>query len=267
MKGCVSPCLLLAALLYFAGGLFQVLGRETSSMAGIFGNMSAQSPAARAEEPEDSIGKERKETIPEEAFLADFAVIVQTPELPTGCEITALTMILGYYGYVVDKTVMASDYLPVLPAEFYQGTDGKLYGPDMEDYFVGDPFSSGYICGPGAIAAAGDRYLAEQGSRMRVEDMTGASPETLYRLVARGIPALVWVTIEMKERREAQGWYTEDGRYMEWSSNDHGAVLIGYSEDTVTVADPILGLRVYGRNTFERVFASRGNQCVILGNL
>ena len=85
--------------------------------------------------------------------------------------------------------------------------------------------------------------------------------------MARGIPALVWVTIGMKERREAQGWYTEDGRYMEWSSNDHGAVLIGYSEDTVTVADPLLGLRVYGRNMFERVFASRGNQCVILGNL
>ncbi|WP_083588828.1 C39 family peptidase [Clostridium sp. Marseille-P3244] len=267
MKGCVSSCLLLAALLYFAGGLFQVLGRETSSMVGIFGNMSAQRPVTRTEEPGDSIGEERKETIPDEAFLADFAVILQMPQLPTGCEITALTMILGYYGYVVDKTVMASDYLPVLPAEFYQGTDGKLYGPDMEDHFVGDPASSGYVCGPGAIVAAGNRYLAEQGSRMRVEDMTGASPETLYRLVARGIPVLVWVTIGMKERREVQGWYTEDGRYMEWSSNDHGAVLIGYSEDTVTVADPILGLRVYSRSMFERVFASRENQCVILRNM
>lgn len=43
----------------------------------------------------------------------DFPIIIQNPELPTGCEITALTMVLNYYGYPADKIVMA----PVLFVE------------------------------------------------------------------------------------------------------------------------------------------------------
>ena len=50
----------------------------------------------------------------------------------------------------------------------------------------------------------------------------------------------------------------------DWSTNDHGAVLIGYSAGTVTIADPISGICEYFREQFEKVFASRGNQCVIL---
>ena len=51
---------------------------------------------------------------------------------------------------------------------------------------------------------------------------------------------------------------------MDWSIYDHGAVLIGYTQDTVTIADPISGKVEYSREDFERVFASRGNQCDIL---
>ena len=55
-----------------------------------------------------------------------------------------------------------------------------------------------------------------------------------------------------------------DGTYMEWSTNDHGAVLIGYDEDTVTVADPIYSRITVSRDQFEKIFAERGGQCVIL---
>ena len=46
--------------------------------------------------------------------------------------------------------------------------------------------------------------------------------------------------------------------------NDHGAVLIGYGPDTVTIADPISGLVEYSREQFESVFASRSYKCVII---
>lgn len=68
----------------------------------------------------------------------------------------------------------------------------------------------------------------------------------------------------MEPRNETEGWYTQDGTYVEWSTNDHGAVLIGYTEDTVTIADPISGEIVYDREDFEAVFLSRGSKCVIL---
>lgn len=203
--------------------------------------------------------------IAEEYLIADFPILNQMPELPTGCEITALTMVLNYYGYEIDKVTMATQYLPCTSANLYYGDDGLLYGSDLNDYFVGDPTTElGYICGTGAIVTAADSYLEDAGSELRAEDITGAEPEELYELVSENIPVVVWVTIEMADRQDAQGWYTEQGEYVDWSTNDHGAVLVGYSENAVTIADPISGLVEYDKDQFESVFESRGNQCVII---
>ena len=197
--------------------------------------------------------------------LTDFDIIEQYPELPTGCEITAMTMVLNYYGYNVDKVTMAMDYMPKVQAEFYRSEDGRLMGPDLENFFVGDPTEeTGYICGTGAIVTAANRYLADVGSDLTAAAMKNAQPEKLYDLIDQGTPVVIWCTINMEDRAETDGWYREDGTYMEWSTNDHGAVLIGYDDDTVTVADPIYSRITVSRDQFEKIFAERGGQCVIL---
>ena len=146
------------------------------------------------------------------------------------------------------------------------GADGRLYGTDLNEYFIGDPFTEdGVICGTGAIVTAADAYLESVGSSMRAADLTGSRPEELYRRVSEDQPVVVWVTISMADRGETEGWYTEDGEYVDWSRNDHGAVLIGYSGTTVTIADPISGQIEYDRQQFEEVFADRGNRCVVIG--
>lgn len=38
--------------------------------------------------------------------------LLQTPELPNGCEITALTAVLNYYGAATNKMEMTDQYLP-----------------------------------------------------------------------------------------------------------------------------------------------------------
>ena len=197
--------------------------------------------------------------------LTDFDIIEQYPELPTGCEITAMTMVLNYYGYNVDKVTMAMDYMPKVQAEFYRSEDGRLMGPDLENFFVGDPTEeTGYICGTGAIVTAANRYLADVGSDLTAAAMKNVQPEKLYDLIDQGTPVVIWCTINMEDRAETDGWYREDGTYMEWSTNDHGAVLIGYDEDTVIVADPIYSRITVSRDQFEKIFAERGGQCVIL---
>ena len=197
--------------------------------------------------------------------LTDFDIIEQYPELPTGCEITAMTMVLNYYGYQVNKVTMALDYMPKVQAEFYRSEDGRLMGPDLENFFVGDPTEeTGYICGTGAIVTAANRYLADVGSDLTAAAIKNAQPEKLYDLIDQGTPVVIWCTINMEDRAETDGWYREDGTYMEWSTNDHGAVLIGYDEDTVTVADPIYSRITVSRDRFEKIFAERGGQCVIL---
>ena len=212
-----------------------------------------------------SAGTETEIDIPKEYVIEDFPAILQMPELPTGCEITALTMTLNYYGYHVDKVTMAAEYLPVAEDITYYGNDGLLHGNDLNEYFIGDPFSEdGVVCGTGAIVTAADSYLEDAGSSLTAVDLTGTEPEALYELVSEDTPVVVWVTIEMANRDETQGWYTDDGEYVEWSNNDHGAVLIGYSPDTVTIADPISGIVEYDRAQFERVYAARGSHGVIL---
>ena len=198
-------------------------------------------------------------------LLTDFDIMEQYPELPTGCEITAMTMGLNYYGYNVDKVTMAMDYMPKVQAEFYRSEDGRLMGPDLENYFVGDPTQeTGYICGTGAIVTAANAYLTDVGSDLTAVAMKHTRPEELYDLIDQGTPVVIWCTINMEDRAETDGWYREDGTYMEWSTNDHGAVLIGYDEDTVTVADPIYNRITVSRAQFEKIFAERGGQCVIL---
>ena len=161
---------------------------------------------------------------------------------------------------------MAAEYLPTAGMGLYYGADGRLYGTDLNEYFIGDPFTEdGVICGTGAIVTAADAYLEAAGSSLRAEDLTGTDPEELYRLVSEDQPVVVWVTISMADRGETEGWYTENGGYVDWSSNDHGAVLIGYSGTTVTIADPISGQIEYDRQQFEEVFADRGNRCVVIG--
>ena len=135
----------------------------------------------------------------------------------------------------------------------------------MNQYFVGDPTTeTGIACWTDAILTAANTYLKDEKSELHAEDKNGAAPEELYRLVSQNVPVVVWCTIGMQDRIAEDGWYTEDGEYVDWAYTDHGAVLIGYSKDTVTIADPISGKVEYDRAQFESVFKSRNNKCVIL---
>lgn len=202
--------------------------------------------------------------VPKQHIIPDFPIIYQYPELPTGCEVTALTMVMHFYDCDVSKIAMASGYLPATaPSFWYSG--GKMHGPDMEFYFVGAPFSSeGIICGAGAICTAANRYFEDTGTRLTAKDITGSTPRQLYSLVDQGVPVVVWVTIGMVDHEDESVWYTSNGRRMSYGSNDHGAVLVGYGPTTVTIADPISGLVPYSRAQFEAVFRSRGSRCVII---
>ena len=228
------------------------------------GTLSNGSDCMEETEKTASFSSARRE-VPQEFVIEDFPIVLQMPELPTGCEVTALTMALQYYGFPADKTVMASRYLPTAAYDLYRGSDGRLYGPDLNRFFVGNPFSgAGYICGTEAIIQAANDYLSDQGSDLRAVDKTGSAPEELYRMVSEGTPVVVWVTISMARRNTPEGWYTESGDYVDWSTNDHGAVLVGYTPESVVIADPIAGRVTYSREAFESVFASRGNQCVVI---
>ncbi len=199
--------------------------------------------------------------------IQNFDIIYQEPELPTGCEITALTMAMNYSGCNVDKYTMATEYLPCTPYDLEYGEDGNLYGSSPEQYFIGDPTSAyGYVCGTTPIVTAANNYFKDAKSKLKAVDITGSTPQELYELVNKGYPIVVWVTIGMVERSDIESWTATDGKQYDWCMDDHAADLIGYSADTVTIADPISGLVVYPKENFESVFTSRNNKCVVIKN-
>lgn len=188
----------------------------------------------------------------------NFPVVLQKPELPTGCEITALTMLMNYYGYPVSKVTMARDYLPTVKSGYW-GT------VDLDYYFCGDPFTTeGLICGPGALVTAANSYFSAYGSSVRGYDITGSSYEDMYSYVCGGQPVVVMSTIGMANRKSTYGWTTPSGKYVTASTNDHGSVLIGWDSSTVTIACPLFGIQTYSKAQFEKVIASRGNRGMIL---
>ena len=245
-----------------------VVSEEASQLLVVPPQSSAVSELeSTVEELESSPQPEENAVVGTGVLISNFPIVYQMPQLPTGCEITALTMVLQYYGLDADKEEMATDYLPTSPStNRYTGSDGRVYGIDLDAYFVGSPFDdSGIICGPQAIVTAANQYLEDQGSSLQAVDRTGATPEELHALVDQDIQVVVWVTIGMTPRQEARsGWYTESGKYVDWTTNDHCAVLVGYTDTTVWIADPLAGLVEYDRDAFEEVFASRDNRCVVL---
>lgn len=197
--------------------------------------------------------------------ISDFNCVYQNPELPTGCEITAMDMVLQYYGFDIDKVTLAKEYMPTISYGSYRNDENVVDKSDMNNYFIGDPETvMGYIAGTGAVQTAANNYLEETDSDLRAYDITGVSLSEIYEYVADDTPVVVWVTIGMVDRTEIKYYYVDYTNYIEWTYNDHGAILIGYDDSTVTIADPIDGIVEYDKEQFESVFESRGNMAVIL---
>ena len=190
-----------------------------------------------------------------EDLLNNFKVIHQHPELPTGCEITSLTMTLNYYGFDVDKLYMADYYLP----------KGDIGTVNFWYSFVGNPRTYySYGCYAPCIVKAANDYLGDHGSGLRARSIIGQPLVSLFQYIDQGIPVIIWGTMNC-----VQGYYSTtweiDGETITWYACEHCLVLIGYDDTYVYLADPDTGdVSVFTIGTFERSYNSLYKQAVIL---
>ncbi|MCD7730342.1 MAG: C39 family peptidase [Oscillospiraceae bacterium] len=186
--------------------------------------------------------------------------ILQNPELPTGCEITSLTMLLNYLGFDVDKLTMADKYLP----------KGEYRNSDFNEVFVGTPKSTfAYGCFSNAIVTAAKSYLEDSGGdeAYKVRNISGCPTKALYAAVDNGNPVIVWASIDMKAIKEGATWtVSSTGKTLTWPANEHCMLLVGYNTEkgVVYVNDPLKGLTSYDMEIFETRFESLSNQAVII---
>lgn len=214
-------------------------------------------------EREESFEKEKSDE--KESFKAaaarsksykklDVKCVLQNPELPTGCEITALTIVLNYLGYDVDKLTLADNFLD----------KGRVGETSPYKAFVGNPRDED-ACGAFApvIVNSAKRYLYSENSDMNVYNVTGADYSELVDYVDNGHPVLVWETMWMAKPHIAAEWNV-DGETIVWKSHEHAMVLIGYTADTYIMADPLRGIYEYDKEVVEERYKDMGRQAIVI---
>lgn len=186
--------------------------------------------------------------------LSGFKWVNQYPELPTGCEITALTSVLNYYGYNVKKETMADDYLKKGSGSFYE-------------MFLGNPRKKegSYGCMAQPIADAANLYFKKNLISRKAVNISGSEFDKVLDYVAEGYPVIVWNTINMKSAYESKKLVL-GGKTYTWIAPEHCVVVIGFDRDAneVYVADPTSGLVTRNLNIFKQRYNSLKKQAVYI---
>lgn len=187
------------------------------------------------------------------------SLIYQNPELPNGCEVTSLAMLLEWAGCPADKVELAETYLP--KEEFVQ-TDGERLGPDPGRAYAGDPSDAGgWYCFEGPVICAGNAWLTEQGGAFRAVSLTGLTRRELEDYLDLGVPLAVWVTLNYAPPRTSSvPWTLPDGGQYTPYTNLHCVVLAGRSGGGYQIADPISGWQSVSPALFWNSFDAMGRR-------
>lgn len=153
--------------------------------------------------------------------------LLQLPEFPSGCESASLAIVLRSFGF--DTSI----------AELVDGYFSYDDSWEHAELYQGDPRGSGSAMPPAVVAAA-ERYLSERSSKLVATDLTGTSFTKIKSMVKRGLPVMVWSTIDAETpvytslRTDVEGY--------PWYRNFHCVVLYGVDGNDALVSDPLEGL-------------------------
>jgi uncharacterized protein YvpB len=172
----------------------------------------------------------QKEPPLKESVLLKVPALMQFPELPRGCEVTSLAMLLNYAGIEVDKLTLA-DKIPKVPYH----REG-LYGNPNQG-FVGSLYTynePGLTVYNEVIEELANQYLPEQ-----IVNITGGSFSDVQKRLNEGKP--VWVIVG------STFTYLPDEHWETWETNEgdikitrkvHSVLVTGYDENNVYFNDP-----------------------------
>lgn len=198
-----------------------------------------------------------KNKIPDKHSI-DVEQIYQEPELPAGCEITSLTMLLNYLGFDIDKVELCDKYLK----------KNYDYTENFSEAFVGNPKNgTGFGCYAPVIDKTAQKYLTDMKSDLNVYDLSGTKFSDLFSYIADDKPVVIWASMGLVDVRYYNVWTMEDdGEEVWWYENEHCMLLTGYDikSGTVTVCDPLKGEYTYDMSRFEEIYDELEQQAVTI---
>lgn len=174
-------------------------------------------------------------------YVFDEKQDLQMPELPTGCEATALGTLLRMNGVNVTKFDVA-DAMP------------KSDGSDFVYSFWGNPYSAtdGWACMAPCSVITANKFLKDT-NKVAVE-YTGTNLTDLK------FPSAVWVTMYLNDPQPSN--YESNGYRL--FRNPHCVVVARIELDSVYVIDPLVGEVAYPFERFNDVYKRLGCQAVCI---
>lgn len=186
-------------------------------------------------------------------------LIKQKPELPRGCEVVSLAMMLHHAGVSVDKMQLANQIRQNPRPWMERG--GVTYFGDPDNGFVGDMYS---LVNPGLgvyshpVYELAVAYLGEQALHM-----TGAEFDTLLYQLRQGYP--VWVLTNAKyqplQPTDYETWHTESGE-IQISRWMHSVLVTGYDDRFIYFNDPLGKQTQAPRQRFREAWEQMGRQAI-----
>lgn len=144
----------------------------------------------------------------------------QMPDLPNGCEVTSLSMLMNYYGIKVSKNELAETIQHV-----DSFTDGGKYRGNPHQGFVGHMT----IANAGWCVYNEPLYNVARKYTSHIENITGSDFLSLLKLVSTGHPVMIITTTTFNKVNNMQTWDTNTGK-VNVTSSSHACVITGYSK-------------------------------------
>lgn len=185
-------------------------------------------------------------------IIQNVPAISQLPQLPRGCEVTSLAMLLNYHGIDVSKMTLASEIEKV------------NHKADLNEGFIGDMYSFTTF-GLGVYHSPIAR-LAEKYAPGRVEDITGCDFEALYYYISNDEPVWVINNSLFKELDESyfEYWYTATQR-IKVTYKEHSVLVTGIDGNFVYINDPLTGgTRYINKENFIEGWIQMGRQAIVI---
>ncbi|WP_206859421.1 C39 family peptidase [Candidatus Enterococcus mangumiae] len=214
-----------------------------------------KSLSSSAEKVEQTIKSEEKQVLLDVPIENQF----DEPALENGCEVTALSMLLRFYGYETTKNQLAEQLNYVLVFN-EDGTHG-----DPNEGFVGEIWGGDWAMGVYVPPIA---TLAQEivQTDYHTEPQTDARLADIKSALRDGKPVWTSVTIDFQVPTEYDfmTWATANGE-VQVTPLVHACVVTGFDEQSIYVNDP------YGEKNravpiddFEQVFEAMGGQMLTL---
>lgn len=199
-----------------------------------------------------------------ESTILNIPLINQYPELPRGCEVTSLAMILKHVNVSIDKMILANEVKKDLTPYSINKENKITYGNPYEG-FVGDMYrlsENGYGVYHGPIVELARKYCGESAI-----NLTELSFEEVLFFIEQGNPVWIITNSTFSPLGDAyfEYWHTNSG-IVKVTKKLHSVVMTGFDEGYIYINDPLHNSKnkALSRSEFKKAWEQMGSQAMTI---